>query len=84
MLVVSCVKQRRKHRKMTELQQKFFQQNGGGILVQRLSGPGTSNANIKIFTDESMKEATNGYEESRILGQGGQELSTKGCCQITL
>ncbi|KAF3571225.1 hypothetical protein F2Q69_00061170 [Brassica cretica] len=69
---------------MTELQQKFFQQNGGGILVQRLSGPGTSNANIKIFTDESMKEATNGYEESRILGQGGQELSTKGCCQITL
>ncbi|CAF2109821.1 BnaC08g19780D [Brassica napus] len=78
MLVVSCVKQRRKHRKMTELQQKFFQQNGGGILVQRLSGSGTSNANIKIFTDESMKEATNSYEESRILGQGGQGTVYKG------
>ncbi|KAJ0247698.1 Wall-associated receptor kinase 2 [Hirschfeldia incana] len=78
MLVVSCVKQRRKHRKMTELQQKFFQQNGGGILVKRLSRPGTSNANIKIFTDENMKEATNGYEESRILGQGGQGTVYKG------
>ncbi|WZZ10835.1 hypothetical protein YC2023_096756 [Brassica napus] len=77
-LVVSCAKQRRKHRKMTELQQKFFQQNGGGILVRRLSGPETSNANIQIFTDESMKEATNGYEESRILGQGGQGTVYKG------
>ncbi|KAG2319613.1 hypothetical protein Bca52824_012826 [Brassica carinata] len=78
LLVSSCVKQRRKNRKTTELQQKFFQQNGGGILVQRLSGGGTSNANIKIFTDESMKEATNGYEESRILGQGGQGTVYKG------
>ncbi|CAH8357259.1 unnamed protein product [Eruca vesicaria subsp. sativa] len=78
MLVVSCVKQRRKQRKTTELQQKFFQQNGGGMLVKRLSGVGTSNANIKIFTEESMKEATNGYEESRILGQGGQGTVYKG------
>ncbi|KAJ4871687.1 Wall-associated receptor kinase 1 [Raphanus sativus] len=78
LLVSSCVKQKRKHRKMTELQQKFFQQNGGGILVRRLSRPGTSNANIQIFTDESMKEATNGYEESRILGQGGQGTVYKG------
>ncbi|RID51642.1 hypothetical protein BRARA_H02292 [Brassica rapa] len=77
-LVVSCAKQRRKHRKMTELQRKFFQQNGGGILVRRLSGPETSNANIQIFTDESMNEATNGYEESRILGQGGQGTVYKG------
>ncbi|KAF8112364.1 hypothetical protein N665_0064s0001 [Sinapis alba] len=78
LLVFSCVKQRRKHRKITELQQKFFQQNGGGMLVKRLSRPGTSNANIKIFTEESMKEATNGYEESRILGQGGQGTVYKG------
>ncbi|KAF8112365.1 hypothetical protein N665_0064s0002 [Sinapis alba] len=78
LLVVSCVQQRMKHRKTAELRQKFFQQNGGGMLVQRLSGPGTSNANIQIFTEECMKEATSGYVESRILGQGGQGTVYKG------
>ncbi|CAN6896475.1 unnamed protein product, partial [Brassica oleracea] len=77
-LVVSCVQQRMKHRKTAELRQKFFQQNGGGMLMQRLSGGGTSNYNIRIFTEEGMKEATNGYEESRILGQGGQGTVYKG------
>ncbi|WZZ80721.1 hypothetical protein YC2023_101293 [Brassica napus] len=67
-----------KHRKTAELRQKFFQQNGGGMLMQRLSGGGTSNYNIRIFTEEGIKEATNGYEESRILGQGGQGTVYKG------
>ncbi|KAF8088437.1 hypothetical protein N665_0541s0003 [Sinapis alba] len=78
LLVVSCVQQRMKHRKTAELRQKFFQQNGGGMLIQRLSGPGRSNANIQIFTEESMKTSTNGYDESRILGQGGQGTVYKG------
>nr|VDD56472.1 unnamed protein product [Brassica oleracea] len=78
LLVVSCVQQRMKHRKTAELRQKFFQQNGGGMLMQRLSGGGTSNYNIRIFTEEGMKEATNGYEESIILGQGGQGTVYKG------
>ncbi|KAJ0247697.1 Protein kinase domain-containing protein [Hirschfeldia incana] len=78
LLVVSCVQQRMKHRKTVELRQKFFDQNGGGMLIQRLSGPGRSNANIQIFTEEGMKTSTNGYEESRILGQGGQGTVYKG------
>ncbi|KAF3498652.1 hypothetical protein DY000_02055269 [Brassica cretica] len=78
MLVVSCVQQKMKHRKAAELRQKFFEQNGGGMLIQRLSGPGTSNANIQIFTEEGMKTSTNGYGESRILGQGGQGTVYKG------
>ena len=47
-------------------------------MVQRLSGAGASNVDFKIFTEEGMKEATNGYEESRILGQGGQGTVYKG------
>ncbi|CAN7034838.1 unnamed protein product [Brassica rapa subsp. trilocularis] len=78
LLVFSCVQQRMKQRKKAELRQKLFEQNGGGMLIQRLSGPGTSNDNVKIFTEEGMKEATNGYEESRILGQGGQGTVYKG------
>ncbi|KAL0798080.1 hypothetical protein Bca101_053254 [Brassica carinata] len=78
LLVVSCVQQKMKDRKTAELRQKFFEQNGGGMLVQRLSGPGTSNANVQIFTEEGMKTSTNGYDESRILGQGGQGTVYKG------
>nr|VDD07001.1 unnamed protein product [Brassica rapa] len=78
LLLISCVQQRMKQRKTAELRQKFFQQNGGGMLVQRLSGPGTPNANVKIFTEEGMKTSTNGYDQSRILGQGGQGTVYKG------
>ncbi|KAG2303463.1 hypothetical protein Bca4012_062217 [Brassica carinata] len=77
LLGVSCMQQKIKHRKDT-LRQKFFEQNGGGLLVQRLSGAGASNVDFKIYTDKGMKEATNDYEESRILGQGGQGTVYKG------
>ncbi|VVA93467.1 unnamed protein product [Arabis nemorensis] len=78
LLGVSCIQQRRKHLKNTKLRQQFFEQNGGGMLIQRLSGAGPSNVDVKIFTEEGMKEATNGYDESRILGQGGQGTVYKG------
>ncbi|CAH8389964.1 unnamed protein product [Eruca vesicaria subsp. sativa] len=78
LLVVICVQQKMKHRKNTELRKHFFEQNGGGMLRQRLSGAGPSNVDVKIFTEEGMKKATNGYEESRILGQGGQGTVYKG------
>ncbi|VYS46762.1 unnamed protein product [Arabidopsis thaliana] len=78
LLGVRCIKKRTKHRKDTEVRQKCFEQNGGGMLMQRLSGAGPSNVDVKIFTEEGMKEATNGYDESRILGQGGQGTVYKG------
>ncbi|KFK28934.1 hypothetical protein AALP_AA7G067700 [Arabis alpina] len=78
LLGVSCVQQRMKHRKETKLRQQFFEQNGGGMLLHRLSGAGPSNVDVKIFTEEGIKEATNGYEDSRILGQGGQGTVYKG------
>ncbi|KAF3604826.1 hypothetical protein DY000_02046409 [Brassica cretica] len=78
LLLISCVQQRMKQRKTAELRQKFFQQNGGVMLIQRLSGGGTSNANVKIFIEEGMKTSTNSYDESRILGQGGQGTVYEG------
>ncbi|KAL1224693.1 Wall-associated receptor kinase 1 [Cardamine amara subsp. amara] len=78
LLGVCFTKQRLRRRKDTEVRQKFFEKNGGRILIQRLSEAGTSNFDVKIFTEEGMKEATNGYDESRILGQGGQGTVYKG------
>ncbi|KAG7578675.1 Protein kinase-like domain superfamily [Arabidopsis thaliana x Arabidopsis arenosa] len=68
-----------KHQKDTKLQRQFFEKNGGDMLIERLSGEGSSNIDVKIFTEDDMKEATNGYDESRILGhQGGQGTVYKG------
>ncbi|CAN7021715.1 unnamed protein product [Brassica rapa subsp. trilocularis] len=78
LLVVVCVQQKMKHMKSIELRKQFFEQNGGGMLRQRLSGAEPSNVDVKIFTEEGMKKATNGYDESRILGQGGQGTVYKG------
>ncbi|CAH2036653.1 unnamed protein product [Thlaspi arvense] len=78
LLVASCIQQRMKHRKNTQLRQQFFEQNGGGMLIQRLSGAGPSNVDVQIFTEEGMKTATDNYDESRILGQGGQGTVYKG------
>ncbi|CAL9222371.1 unnamed protein product [Arabidopsis halleri] len=67
-----------KHQKDTKLQRQFFEKNGGDMLIERLSGEGSSNIDVKIFSEEDMKETTNGYDERRILGQGGQGTVYKG------
>ncbi|KAF2291274.1 hypothetical protein GH714_022116 [Hevea brasiliensis] len=60
-----------KERKLIKLKEKFFRQNGGFMLKQKLCSPeGTSNA-TKLFTAEELKRATNNYDESTIIGKGG-------------
>ncbi|GLT50224.1 hypothetical protein SLA2020_237250 [Shorea laevis] len=57
--------------KLIRLKQKFFKQNGGLMLQQRLSNREGSAETTKIFTVEELEKATNNFDESRILGQGG-------------
>ncbi|XVF64454.1 hypothetical protein PTKIN_Ptkin09bG0171200 [Pterospermum kingtungense] len=67
-------------RKQIKQRDKFFQQNGGLILQQELSkhkGPVAA----KIFTALELKNATNNYHESRILGRGGHGTVYKGILQ---
>ncbi|KAI3991446.1 hypothetical protein MKX01_000533 [Papaver californicum] len=66
-------------RKLIELKEKFFQQNGGLILKQQLSSnEGGAETSSKIFTAEELKLATNNYDESLILGKGGYGTVYKG------
>ncbi|EOA39751.1 hypothetical protein CARUB_v10008398mg [Capsella rubella] len=78
LLGVSFIKHRLRRRKYTELRQQFFEKNGGVMLRERLSRAGSSNVDVKIFTEECMKTSTNGYDKSRILGEGGQGTVYKG------
>ncbi|KAK4253578.1 hypothetical protein QN277_010232 [Acacia crassicarpa] len=68
-----------KQRTLKQLRQKNFEQNGGDLLLQQLSQQqGYSTTHTKIFTEVELKNATNNFDESRILGQGGQGIVYKG------
>ena len=57
--------------------QKFFKRNGGLLLQQQLSSIETIEK-TKIFTFKELEMATDNFNKSRILGQGGQGTVYKG------
>ncbi|WCJ28667.1 Wall-associated kinase family protein [Euphorbia peplus] len=57
--------------------QRLFEQNGGFLLQQRLSSGG-GGQKTRIFTEEELERATDNYNESRFLGQGGYGTVYKG------
>ncbi|KAM7518805.1 hypothetical protein LguiB_017767 [Lonicera macranthoides] len=60
-----------KKRKLMKQRERIFQKNGGFILRQQISEHDGSVEKARIFTEEDLKTATNNYNESRIIGQGG-------------
>nr|KAJ0217084.1 hypothetical protein LSAT_V11C300144480 [Lactuca sativa] len=60
-----------KKRRLMILREKFFKQNGGILLQQRISGDGGATDQAKVFTIEELKRATNKYHDNRIIGKGG-------------
>ncbi|XP_009783202.1 wall-associated receptor kinase 2 [Nicotiana tabacum] len=67
-----------KKRNLIKLREKFFQQNGGLLLKQRISSDEGGVEAAKIFTAEELKKATNNYANDRILGRGGNGIVYKG------
>jgi hypothetical protein len=65
-------------RKLIKLKQKFFQQNGGSILLQQLSTREDTSQSAQIFTEDELKKATKNYDESLIIGRGGFGTVFKG------
>ncbi|CAJ1971957.1 unnamed protein product [Sphenostylis stenocarpa] len=65
-------------RKLSKLKEKFFQQNGGLILLQKLSGRENTSQTAQLFTEEQLKKATNNFDESLIIGKGGFGTVFKG------
>ncbi|XXG50356.1 hypothetical protein AAC387_Pa02g4386 [Persea americana] len=59
-----------------KLKEKFFQQNGGLMLQQKIST--RRSETFKIFTIEELERATNNYDASTIVGQGGSGIVYKG------
>ncbi|KAI3463314.1 hypothetical protein Pfo_019977 [Paulownia fortunei] len=56
--------------------EKFFRRNGG-LLLQQQTNEGTL-GKTKLFPAKELEKATDNFDESRILGQGGQGTVYKG------
>ncbi|XP_062088630.1 wall-associated receptor kinase 5-like [Humulus lupulus] len=79
-VVISWIYWGSNKRKLIELREKFFQQNGGLLLQQQLSHNKSAHSKdtTKIFTAEELRKATNNYDERRVLGHGGYGTVYKG------
>ncbi|KAG6626160.1 wall-associated receptor kinase 2-like [Carya illinoinensis] len=67
-----------KKRKLVKLKEQWFKQNGGLMLQQRLHNCTGSMDTAKIYSVEELKKATDNYDKSKILGQGGYGTVYKG------
>ncbi|KAI3921811.1 hypothetical protein MKX01_005500 [Papaver californicum] len=65
-------------RKLIKLKQRFFEQNGGFLLMQQINSNEGGVDTSKIFTAEELKVATKNYDKNQILGRGGFGTVYKG------
>ncbi|KAL9233172.1 hypothetical protein vseg_008202 [Gypsophila vaccaria] len=61
-------------RRLKQLRESFFRQNGGLMLHQKLSRMDA----LKIFTAQDLENATENYNEMNIIGRGGYGIVYKG------
>nr|GMD51052.1 putative wall-associated receptor kinase-like 16 [Ipomoea batatas] len=78
LITVFCVYLGYRRRKSILMKEKFFMENGGLILQQKIAQGSVSSGTTRIFTTEDLKRATNNYDQTRIIGQGGFGIVYKG------
>ncbi|KAL8110596.1 G-type lectin S-receptor-like serine/threonine-protein kinase LECRK3 [Apium graveolens] len=64
--------------KNKKLKENYFQQNGGILLQQLLYKSESTVEKAKIYTEEELRKATNDFDESNVIGQGGYGVVYKG------
>lgn len=65
-------------RNSIKIKEKCFKENGGLMLQQLLSKIERGAERAKIFTEEELKKATNNFNKSEIVGEGGYGTVYKG------
>ncbi|KAG8378451.1 hypothetical protein BUALT_Bualt08G0138600 [Buddleja alternifolia] len=69
LLSVCCLYLELKRRMLNRNKQKFFLQNGGVLLQEKLIRRERSQDDVKIFSSSELEKATNDFHSSMIVGQ---------------
>lgn len=77
-LGVSNIINKLKQRRAQLLRQKFFKRNHGLLLQQLISSNKDIAERMKIFSFEELEQATNMFDQNRIIGDGGHGTVYKG------
>lgn len=80
LLVLGCYLLYRLVKRRMEIKRraKFFKRNGGLLLQQQISSGDGVVEKTKVFSITELENATDNFNENRILGQGGQGTVYKG------
>ncbi|KAJ1264981.1 hypothetical protein BS78_08G042200 [Paspalum vaginatum] len=65
-------------RRLLRAKRRFFEQNGGLLLQQQLGSLASAGVAFRLFSEEEMRGATDGFAEARVLGRGGHGVVYKG------
>ncbi|XP_076896807.1 wall-associated receptor kinase 2-like [Bidens hawaiensis] len=66
-----------RRRKLMKLREKFFEQNGGVLLKQKINSQGSHEA-MTLFSTAQLRKATNNYSQEKIIGRGAYGVVYKG------
>ncbi|XP_076917632.1 wall-associated receptor kinase 2-like [Bidens hawaiensis] len=66
-----------RRRKLMSLREKFFEQNGGVLLRQKINSQGSHEA-MTLFSTAQLRKATKNYSQENIIGCGGYGVVYKG------
>ncbi|WVZ61560.1 hypothetical protein U9M48_011416, partial [Paspalum notatum var. saurae] len=77
-LGVATITNKLKQRRTNNLRRKIFKRNHGLLLQQLISSNRGIADTLKIFSLEELEEATNKFDQNRILGSGGHGTVYKG------
>ncbi|VAH53080.1 unnamed protein product [Triticum turgidum subsp. durum] len=84
LLGIAKITNKLKQRRAKKLRQKFFKKNHGLLLQQLISSNKEIAERTRIFSLEELEQATNKFDQNRILGGGAMALSTKASYLINM
>ncbi|KAJ1685239.1 hypothetical protein LUZ63_016629 [Rhynchospora breviuscula] len=76
LLSISLVYRVYQRRKVAALKQKYFEQYGGHLLLEKMKSE--QGFSFRVFKEEELKEATNNYDRKNVAGEGGNGTVYKG------